>query len=222
MPEIPEIKVPQIKEIPPPANLPTAPSITLELGFPVLQMPGCVSVHPDANLNPKLLEDDPNRVGMFCPHGEIPSYEPMEFTPNQFVLTEPAKPKKGKDDESEQQTPKVPVLPRIPTPNAPPTEGTEVPALPKPLLEKVVDGLPSVEATVTTTVIAVVATTSALVAKPFAELILKTIKPTVKKTMTTIAKLRGQTIPPESVLERRISQRERNLAVRTLRRALKP
>ena len=221
MPEIPEIRIPEIPVIPEP-NLPKAPNVTLELGPMVIDMPGCVKTHPDANRNARLLEDDPTRAGAYCPHGEIPSYEPMEFTPNQFVLTEPAKPKKGKDDETEQQTPKIPVLPRIPTPNAPTTQGTEVPAIPKPLLEKVVDGLPSVEATVTTTVIAVVATTSALVAKPFAELILKTIKPTVKKTMTTIAKLRGQTIPLESVWERRISQRERNLAVRTLRRALKP
>ena len=223
MPEIPEIKVPQIKEIPPPANLPTAPSVTLELGPPVVHMPGCVAVHPDAKLNPSLIEDDPSRVSMYCPDGQIPHFNPLDYTPSQYVPIKKQLPKGGDDSEKDESTPaQLPTVPKLPKPNAALSTGTEIPAVPKPLLEKVVDGLPSVEATVTTTVIAVVATTSALVAKPFAELILKTIKPTVKKTMTTIAKLRGQTVLPESVWERRLSQRERNLAVRTLRRALKP
>ena len=123
--------------------------------------------------------------------------------------------------DSEPATPQPPAIPRLPESNEKASE-VKAEVEPKPFLEKVVDGLPSVEAVVTTTTIAVVATTSALVAKPFADIILKTIKPTVKKTMKAIAKLRGQTVPLESVWERRLSQRQRNLAVRTLRQALKP
>jgi hypothetical protein len=202
--------------------LPEAPPVTLQLGMPVVDMPGCVPVHPDAKLNPSLLQDDPGRVGTYCPHGQLPSFRPMDFTPNEFAVIE-SEPIQGDNESSspEPKAPDVPAIPRLPQPNEKKNEiTTEVE--PKPLIEKVVDGLPPVEAVVTTTTIAVVATTSALVAKPFAEILLKTIKPTVKKTMRAIAKLRGETVPLESVWERRLAQRERNLAVRTLRQALKP
>ena len=74
----------------------------------------------------------------------------------------------------------------------------------------------------TTGGIAVVATSSALLAKPLADILLKVIKPTVKKVMKKIATIRGKKIPVLSVAERREEQRERNLAIRTLKRTLKP
>ena len=222
MPEIPEIRIPQIREIPYAPQLPSGPPVTLELGVPIIEMPGCVPVHPDAKLNPSLLQDDPGRVGNWCPNGEIPSFNPMDFSPNEFQLVRPTTPRTDDSEDSESTSPELPAIPRLPQPNAKTSETATEAEPTKPFLEKALDGLPPVEAVVTTTTIAVVATTSALVAKPLAELILKTIKPTVKKTMTKIAKLRGQTIPLESVWERRVSQRERNLAIRTLRRALKP
>jgi hypothetical protein len=222
MPKIPEISIPEIREIPYTPQLPSGPPVTLELGVPIVEMPGCVPVHPDAKLNPSLLQDDPGRVGNWCPNGQLPWFNPMDYSPHEFQLVEPAKPRANDSEDKEPQTADVPTIPRLPQPNAKTSETATEVELPKPFLEKALDGLPPVEAVVTTTTIAVVATTSALVAKPFAELILKTIKPTVKKTMTTIAKMRGHTIPLESVWERRVSQRERNLAIRTLRRALKP
>jgi len=222
MPKIPKISIPEIREIPYTPQLPSGPPVTLELGVPIIEMPGCVPVHPDAKLNPSLLQDDPGRVGNWCPNGQLPWFNPMDYSPHEFQLVEPAKPRANDSEDKEPQTADVPTIPRLPQPNAKTSETATEVELPKPFLEKALDGLPPVEAVVTTTTIAVVATTSALVAKPFAELILKTIKPTVKKTMTTIAKMRGHTIPLESVWERRVSQRERNLAIRTLRRALKP
>ena len=227
MPEIRSItiqpvQVPTIPRIPEAAALPDAPPVTLQLGMPVVELPGCAAVHPDAKLNPSLLQDDPGRVGVFCPEGQMPSFVPMDFTPNKFIPVEASPIQTGDDaDSPESAPPQPPAIPRLPQPNAKKDESTAQ-VEPEPLVQKLVDGLPPVEAVVTTTTIAVVATTSALVAKPFAEILLKTIKPTVKKTMKAIAKLRGETIPLESVWERRVSQRERNLAVRTLRRALKP
>ena len=188
----------------------------------MVELPGCAAVHPDAKLNPSLLQDDPGRVGVFCPEGQMPSFVPMDFTPNEFIPVEAAPMQTGDDaDDSESASTQLPTIPRLPESNEKTVE-SKAEVEPKPFIEKVIDGLPAVEAVVTTTTIAVVATTSALVAKPLADIILKTIKPTVKKTVQTIAKLRGQTIPLESVWERRISQRQRNLAVRTLRQALKP
>jgi len=221
MPEIPEIRIPQIREIAVP-NLPSAPPVTLELGPPIIEMPGCVPVHPDAKLNPRLLEDDPGRVGAFCPHGQVPSFNPMDFTPNEFVRTTPVQPR-TKDSEDKESTPlNAPPVPRLPEPDASIPQGTEVPGLPKPLIEKVVDGLPSVEMVVTTTTIALVASTAALVAKPAGELILKLIKPTVKKVVKKAAQVRGVPLKVDSVWERRLAQRDRNRAIRALRRALKP
>ena len=81
--------------------------------------------------------------------------------------------------------------------------------------------LPTLPQTTTTATIAVVATTSALMAKPLADLLLKLVKPTVKKIMKKIAALKGQSPKVESVLQRRLAQRDRNRAIRALRVALK-
>jgi hypothetical protein len=221
MPKIPEIHIPQIREIAAP-NLPSARPVTLELGPPIIEMPGCVPVHPDAKLNPSLLQDDPGRVGAFCPHGQVPSFNPMDFIPNEFVRTTPVQPKATDSNDKESAAPNVPPTLRLPEPNATTPQRTEIPALSKPIIEKVVDGLPSVEMVVTTTTIALVASTSALVAKPAGELILKLIRPTVKKAVKKVAQIRGLPEEIESVFERRISQRDRNHAIRDLRRTLRP
>ena len=221
MPKIPEIHIPQIREIAAP-NLPSARPVTLELGSPIIEMPGCVPVHPDAKLNPSLLQDDPGRVGAFCPHGQVPSFNPMDFIPNEFVRTTPVQPKATDSNDKESAAPNVPPTLRLPEPNATTPQRTEIPALSKPIIEKVVDGLPSVEMVVTTTTIALVASTSALVAKPAGELILKLIRPTVKKAVKKVAQIRGLPEEIESVFERRISQRDRNHAIRDLRRTLRP
>jgi len=74
----------------------------------------------------------------------------------------------------------------------------------------------------TTASIAVVATASALMAKPLADILLKVVKPTVKKVMKKIAKLRGKTPKVLSTAERINEQRDRNRAIMTLRQTFKP
>ena len=74
----------------------------------------------------------------------------------------------------------------------------------------------------TTGGIAVVAATSALLAKPFADILLKIIKPTVKKVVKKIAAIRGKKTPVLSIKERRDLQRERTEAIRKLKSVLKP
>ena len=97
----------------------------------------------------------------------------------------------------------------------------EVPE-PKPEIPWQEKYLPAPEAATTTAAIAVVATTSALLAKPLADILLKVIKPTVKKVITKIAKIRGKTPKVLSLGERRAEQRDRNQAIQTLKKALKP
>ena len=222
MPEIPEIKIPQVREISIPPQLPLSPPVTLELGFPIVEMPGCVSVHPDAQLNPSLLSDDPSRTGDYCPDGEIPSFNPMDFSPKGMVLEQKSKPKRDSSESKEPSATESPAVPRLPQSNAPAPTTTEKTEPAKSLVEKAVDGLPPVEAVITTATIAVVAATSALLAKPFADLLLKLIKPTVKKVVKKISQARGKPVKIDSVWERRLAQRDRNRALRALRRALKP
>ena len=229
MPEIRPVTIealllPEVGRIPEIRTLPAAPPVTLQPGLapPVIDLPGCVPVHPDQNLNPALLKDDPNRVGMFCPDGELPSFNPMDFRPSELQILQGGPVKQSDETDEAKPAADLPGIPRLPRTDATTTQEAAPPPAEKPFLEQAIDGLPDVGAVVTTTTIALVATTSALVAKPLADLILKTIKPTVKKVVKTISKIRGKTVPLESVWERRISQRERNLAVRTLRRALKP
>ena len=62
-----------------------------------------------------------------------------------------------------------------------------------------------------------VATTSALLAKPLADLLLKVVKPTIKKVIKKIAAIRGKKVKVESVRDRRDEQRQRSAAIRALR-----
>ena len=81
--------------------------------------------------------------------------------------------------------------------------------------------LPSVPIVSTTATIAVVATSSALLAKPLADLLLKVIKPVVKKVLAKVDKIRVKKEKVLSVRERLLAQRDRNRAIMELRKALK-
>jgi hypothetical protein len=77
--------------------------------------------------------------------------------------------------------------------------------------------LPPLDMVTTTASIAVVATSTAIFAKPVADLLLKVVKPTVKKVVKKIATLRGKKVKIESVMERREQQRIRSHAIRKLK-----
>ena len=89
------------------------------------------------------------------------------------------------------------------------------------IIEQAINAIPPTSTVVTTASIAVVATTSALMAKPFADILLRAIKPVTKKIIKKIASIRGKTVKVESVEERRDAQRDRVNAIQTLRKALK-
>jgi len=81
--------------------------------------------------------------------------------------------------------------------------------------------LPSVPIVSTTATIALVATSSALLAKPLADLLLKVVKPVIKKVVAKVKKIMGKSDPVLSKRERLLAQRDRNRAVMELRKALK-
>ena len=75
------------------------PPVTIQLGFPIVELPGCVEAHPDNKigasylpLDRDLVNDDPNGVKILCPNGEYPSYDAINFEPEQVIPTVPAPP----------------------------------------------------------------------------------------------------------------------------------
>lgn len=207
--EIPQITIREIPTPEPPVIRP------VQFPQPVLNMPGCVAVHPDAGLNPSLLKDDPKRVGYSCPDGGFPSFEPMDYNPSELTILEPEG--EAQQEEPEPPAPQTPQLPVIPKVQA---QQESLPEPKRTIVQQVVDGLPEIPAVVTTASIALVATTSALLAKPLADLLLKLIKPAIKKAVAKIKGLLGRKPRRLSLSERRLAQRDRNRAVMALRRSL--
>ena len=100
---IPQIVIPELDgrswmyQIPSVPN--NDPPVTIQLGFPIVELPGCVEAHPDnkigANnlpLDRDLVNDDPNGVTVLCPNGEYPSYNALNYEPEQIIPTTPAPP----------------------------------------------------------------------------------------------------------------------------------
>ena len=200
-----------IREIPPvtEARFIGAP-VTVQVGTPIINMPGCVTAHEKSDANKNVVEDDPKGAKVFC-DGQTPSFNPIQYEPENMVIEQSA------------PVPKVPPAPDPPTPAAPEIPKKPVTAVveeepaPEPEIPWQEKYLPTPEAATTTAAIAVVATTSALLAKPLADLLLKVIKPVVKKVITKAQKLIGKKIPIESVKDRRDQQRVRSHAIRKLK-----
>ena len=223
-----------------PPSIPAAPPVTVNIGTPIVDMPGCVEAHEvNEEDNFKINEDDPKGVKVFC-DGQMPSFNPMDYNKNKLKF------------EYEQPVPVVrpPEKPELETPE---TETSEVPKCPTRELQikfpvgKVLEGnekivgyeqvgkeclvvkerlsipqqvlfnAPNAGKVTATASIAVIATASALLAKPLADILLKVVKPTVKKVMKKVAAIRGKELPVESLRERRDQQRQRNKAIRVLK-----
>ena len=196
------------------------PPITTQIGFPIVEMPGCVKMHQDNKdhvtrmpFDHDLVNQDEDGVTTLCPHGEYPSYDAMDYQPEQLIIT--------------RETPPPPVEPPPTppefTPDAIPEAKQEDVACPGPGQlrvgdvtqsgdERVVghklsdDGkvcetlyepttviekfLPSINQTTSVTALAVVATAGAA-ATP---LLIRIIRPVIKKLWTTIQKKIGKNV----------------------------
>ena len=220
---IPNVTIPQVKQSDWIYGIPFIPNndppVTLQIGFPIVDMPGCVEMHKDnkdhiSNLpfDKDLVNQDEKGSTVLCPHGEYPSYNAMDYTPEQLIITREIPP------------PPVEPPPEVKPPEVPDTGdiggGEEVPC-PGPtnlrvgdvtqsgdervVGHRLVDNgktcetlyepttpvekfLPSVNQTTTTVAIAVVATAGAA-ATP---LLIRVIKPIIKKLWTTLQKKLGK------------------------------
>jgi hypothetical protein len=226
-------------------RIPSAPPVTVQVGVPVIDIPGCVEAHIDnkKGTNDKLVEDDSDGARVFC-DGNMPSFNPIQYEPENMVIERSAPVPKV-------NPPEIPA-PEIPKDTAPPKVEKEEVECPPPNAPRIGDVaqnqkervsgfevqngvcvtlyedipltaqyLPAPQVAATTAGIAVVATSSALLAKPLADLLLKVIKPAIKKVIAKISKIRGKKVKIDSLKERRDLQRERSQAIRTLRRMTK-
>ena len=223
-----------------PPSIPAAPPVTVNIGTPIVDMPGCVEAHEvNEEDNFKINEDDPKGVKVFC-DGQMPSFNPMDYNKNKlkFEYEQPVPvvrpPEQPEVESPKTETPKIPKCPtrdqELKNPVGKILEGnkkitgyeqvgkeclmvTENLSIP----DQIVQNIPNPGVVTATASIAVVATTSALLAKPLADLLLKVVKPTVKKVIKKIAAIRGKVLKVESLKERRDQQRQRNKAIRTLK-----
>ena len=102
-----EIKIPQITV--PTIDLPDTPYfIKHKLEG---KIPGCNLYHRDLETtrNPSLLIADPNGTYTVCPEGQIPSYDPIRYDPNEIIYTEDTP---GSTPASSTQTQQKTVKPR--------------------------------------------------------------------------------------------------------------
>ena len=240
-----EIGIPRNLTAESPLALPIYPPVTTEIGTPIVNIPGCVEAHKDSDKNTNLKNEDDKGTMTLCDAG-TPSYYPIEYDANKIKLEqEPPKPPAYKappaPEAPETQTPQVPKteapMPECPTraqqlkdPVGKIVEGNRklvayemvgkecLPVFEElSIPDQIVQNIPSAGMVTTTASIAVVATSSALLAKPLADLLLKVVKPVVKKVMKKVSSLLGKKTQVESVKDRRDQQRIRSHAIRKLK-----
>ena len=238
--EVRDIRIPSWMTNQP--RLPGAPPVTVQVGVPIIDIPGCVEAHLDnkQGTNDKLVEDDRDGARVFC-DGNMPSFNPINYNPDELKYEQPPpKPPVVRP-------PETPAAPEVPKDAVPKVEEKEI-ECPPPNAPRIGDVaqnqkervsgfevqngvcvtlyedipltaqyLPAPQVAATTAGIAVVATSSALLAKPLADLLLKAFKPVIKKVITKVQKLIGKKPPILSAKDRQAEQRLRNHAIRKLK-----
>ena len=246
----------------PPSAIPPAVPVTVDIGNPVVYMPGCVEINKEnlerpPNQNQSLVNDDPDQNMVLC-DGEMPAYNPMNFDTRRLKIEETTPPP---EEEQYQHRGNYNGDGNYggaaeAVPDTPPTKTEEDPPCPGPNAQRIGDVaqnkiekvsgfelqvdprnpdgvkicvvlyedigateqfLPAPQVAATTAAIAIVATSSALLAKPLADLLLKIVKPAVKKVIGKIQKLMGKKPPVLSLDQRRLKQKEANAGAKAAR-----
>ena len=246
----------------PPSAIPPAVPVTVEIGNPVVYMPGCVEINKEnlekpPNQNQSLVNDDPDQNMVLC-DGEMPAYNPMNFDTRRLKIEETTPPPEEEQYEhiryngdgggfggAAEAVPDTKQPDPLEDPPCPGPNAQRIGDVAQNKIEKVSgfelqvdprnpDGvkicvvlyedigvaeqfLPAPQVATTTAAIAVVATSSALLAKPLADLLLKIVKPAVKKMIGKIQKMMGKKPPVLSLDQRRLKQKEANAGAKAAR-----
>ena len=94
---------------------PGAPPVTVQIGVPIIQLPGCVEAHDDNKKSKTLVNSDPKGSKIFC-DGQVPSYNAMDYVPEQLIITkEQAPPPVNTDTNTNNLETPQPAIPDIPS-----------------------------------------------------------------------------------------------------------
>jgi len=218
------VSIPEVKSyyFTPVQSLPQNPPVTLQIGNPIIEVPGCVIFNPANEKSINLVNEDERGNRVLCDAG-TPSFTPMDYQPENLIYVQDA------------AAPDVQPAPEVETPqpnldNLPQNKETPCPAPNQPRVgdltrngEEIVVGhelqgticvvlyepsspaeklLPNTSQVSTTAAIAVVATASAA-ATP---LLLRLIRPLIKQLIKKIQGLLGKKIVKPSRAEIKTNQ----------------
>ena len=90
------------------------PYQVLNIPLPSIKLPGCIRYHRDASpKNTALYEDDPTGTVISCPSGSMPTFKPLLYDRRKIKITEAKKEeKKTNNEEQAQYKQKKPELPK--------------------------------------------------------------------------------------------------------------
>ena len=96
------------------------PPVVINIGNPIVDIPGCVKAHKDNKIHKNnipidkdLVENDDGNAMTLCPDGSYPHYDAMNYEPEQLIMTYEQKP------------------PVVPPPPEPDLNTPETPSIPK-------------------------------------------------------------------------------------------
>jgi len=199
----------------PKINTPNVP-VVVPMGFPVVNIPGCVEARR-SNENENLVTNDPDGNLILC-DAQYPSYDAMNYVPEELIYTEQGETQRYEEPET-LPAPEVPkaALEACP-PDGAPEVGTKVEEGTKQIIkyelvgnrcvtrykklnvqQQIVDAIPTVPQIVKTGGITLVATTAAL----STPLLLKAVKPIIKQIVNRVKKILGKKVKRPNLSERR-------------------
>ena len=114
--QIPNVFVPNWQQYQPTVDH-LIPPVVVNIGNPIIDMPGCVKMHRDNQyhksglpVDRNLVEDDPEQAMIVC-DATIPSYDAMKYEPEQLII------------QREQEVPAIAPPPEVDPPEVPDTGG---------------------------------------------------------------------------------------------------
>ena len=224
MSEIPKINISPIQtpkvriwQITPPESLDIAVPVTVPLGFPIINIPGCVEARKDSRENSALLNNDPDGNVVLC-QAQYPSYDAMDYTPEELLYTQETKPQRYPQPEiPAADPPPAKEIEDCPPPGAAEI-GTKIEDGRKEIIgyqlignrcvtqykkltttQQIINAIPTAPQVVSTTGITLIATSAAL-ATP---LLLRVVKPIVKQIINKIKKKLGKPVRSLTLSEKR-------------------
>jgi len=239
--EIPRIGVDPIRIEPvrtyiinaPAINTPNVP-VALPMGFPVVNIPGCIETRRSYE-NENLVNNDPDGNLVLC-DAQYPSYDAMNYVPEELIYTEEAKPQRYEQPE----TPPAPEVPKAELeacpPDGAPEVGTKVEEGTKQIIkyelvgnrcvtrykklnvqQQIIDAIPTVPQIVKTGSITLVATSVAL----SSPILLKAVKPILQQVIKKIKKILGKKVERPNLSERRTNAYREKRGLPTLKKKKK-